>query len=373
MDGRRVFPVRLRAIQSMTDLSPATSPSTAPRRPVDDEISLWEVLTVLLRRRGIIIWTTLLVTLAAIALAQSRPLKFTTAASFRPQASEGGSGSQMMALASQFGVNVPGSSGGNEASPEFYQEILTSREILARAANEPYPVEGHGPVMLKDLLEIRGATEAIRDEETLKWLRAEALSVSISRETGTVTVSVTSEWPDLSKAIAEDLLAEVARFNQETRRSAAESERAFIEGRMREAEGTLKVAEDAQRAFLESNRQWQNSPLLQFQHGALMREVTRRSSVLATLIQAYEQARISEVRDTPVITVLQAPFLPPEHDPRRRVLSAALGIVLGGMLGIVGAFLVEAFRRPSVGDPAREDFQETWEGLKRSIPFMGGA
>jgi uncharacterized protein involved in exopolysaccharide biosynthesis len=372
MDGRRVFPVRPLAIQSMTDPSPATSPSTSPRRPVDDEISLWEVLGVLLRRRGTIIRTTILVTLVASAVAQFRPLQFTTATSFRPQASEGGSTSQMMALASQFGVNVPGS-GGDETSPAFYEEILTSREILARAATEPYLVEGLGPMMLKDLLEIEEDTEAIRDAETIEWLREEALSVSTGRETGTVTVSVTTEWPDLSKAIATELLDEVARFNQETRHSTAESERTFIEGRMREAEGTLEVGEDSLRAFLESNRQWQNSPLLQFQHGALMREVTLRSTVLTTLIQAYEQARISEVRDTPVITVLQAPFLPPKHDPRRRVLSAALGIVLGGMLGIVGAFLVEAFRRPSVGDPAREDFQETWKGLKRSIPFMGGA
>jgi uncharacterized protein involved in exopolysaccharide biosynthesis len=356
----------------MTDPSPATSPATAPRHPVDGEISLWEVLAVLLRCRGTIIRTTILVTLVAIAVAQFRPLQFTTVAAFRPQVLESGGTSQMLALASQFGVNVPGS-GGDEASPAFYQEILTSREVLTRAANEPYLVEGLGPVMLKDLLEIEEDTEAVRDEVTLEWLREQALSVSIGRETGTVTVSVTSEWPDLSKAIAEDLLDEVARFNQETRRSTAESERTFIEGRMREAEGTLELAENAQRAFLESNRQWQNSPLLQFQHGALMREVTLRSSVLTTLIQAYEQARISEVRDTPVITVLQVPFLPPRPDPRRRVLSAALGIILGGMLGIVMAFLVELFRRPSVGDPAREDFQETWNGLKRSIPFMGGA
>jgi uncharacterized protein involved in exopolysaccharide biosynthesis len=124
--------------------------------------------------------------------------------------------------------------------------------------------------------------------------------------------------------------------------------------------------------FLEANRQWQDSPLLQFRHDGLQRKVTLRQTVLTTLVQSYEQARISEVRDTPVITVLQAPFLPPGPDPRRRVLSAALGIVLGGMAGIVFAFLVEAFRRPSEGDPAREDFQQTWDGLKRSIPFMGG-
>ncbi|HSH75753.1 MAG TPA: hypothetical protein VLA09_08730, partial [Longimicrobiales bacterium] len=84
-------------------------------------------------------------------------------------------------------------------------------------------------------------------------------------------------------------------------------------------------------------------------------------------------ARISEVRDTPVITVLQAPFLPPGPDDRRMVLMAALGIILGGMAGVVLAFVVEAVKRPAPGDAGREDFQRTWEALVRSLPFVRGS
>jgi uncharacterized protein involved in exopolysaccharide biosynthesis len=355
---------------SDSDATPPPEGGTAiGYRPVDDEISLWEVLAVLLRRRGTIVLTTFVVTALAIAFVFLRAETFTTEASFRPQGSEASS-SQLMALASQFGVSVPG--GGEEASPAFYAELLESREILSRAATRPYEVEGVGTVMLKDLLEIEKDTEALRDDATIKWLREDAVEVSTSRETGTVTLSVTTEWPDLSKAIADELLAEVSLFNLNTRRSQAAAEREFIEGRVKEAEAELAAAEDSLRIFLQSNRQYEDSPLLIFRHEALQREVTLRSSVLTTLVQSFEQARISEVRDTPVITVLQEPFLPPGPDDRRLVLSAALGIVLGGMMGIVLAFVVEAFRRPSDGDPAKQDFQETWQGLKRSIPFVGG-
>jgi len=358
----------------MTDQEPRgqAAPTAAQRRPMDDEISLWEVLAVLLRRRGTIVLTTILVGGLAAGIAQFRALTYTTSASFRLQGSET-SNSQLMALAGQFGVNVPGAGGGEEASPAFYAELLTSREILARAANEPYQVEGVGSVMLKDLLEIEEDTEPLRDEETIEWLRDEAVSVSTGRETGTVTIAVKTEWPDLSTAIAADLLEEVSRFNLDTRASQATAERVFIQRRVENAQAELAIAEDSLLIFLEANRRWQNSPVLQFRHDGLQREVTLRQSVLTTLVQSYEQARIAEVRDTPVITVLQAPFLPPGPDARRRVLSAALGIVLGGMAGIVFAFLVEAFRRPTEGDPAREDFQRTWEALRRSIPFMGGS
>ena len=346
------------------------SPTPTPvRSTMDDEISLWEVLAVLVRRRGTIMLTTLVVGGVAATYAQLRPLSYTTSSSFRPQGSEV-SNSQIMALASQFGVNVPGGSGGDEASPAFYQELLTSREILTRASDEPFTVGGRS-IHLKDLLEIDEPSELERDEEVLEWLQEEAVSVSTGRETGTVTISVKTEWPDLSQAIADELLAEVALFNMDTRQSQAASERAFIEARVDAAEVDLEEAEEELRGFLEANRQWENSPMLSFQHDGLMREVTLRQSVLTTLVQSYEQARISEVRDTPVITVLQSPFLPPRNDPRRRVLIAALGIILGGMMGIVMAFLVEAFRRPGEGDPARADFQVSWNAAVRGIPFLG--
>lgn len=350
----------------MDDTTPSQTTATAAARPVDDEISLWEVLAVLLRRRRTIFVTTILTGITAFAVAHFLPLKYSTSASFRPQGSEASS-SQIMALASQFGVNVPGA-GGDEASPAFYAEILTSREILARTAAEPYEVEGMGPVLLKDLLEIEEDTEAIRDQETIDWMREDAVSVGTGRETGTVNVTVTTEWPEVSREIAERLLAEVARFNLETRQSQAASERTFIQERVEEAEAHRDTAEDSLQAFLEANRQYDRSPLLIFRFEELSREVTLRSSVVTTLVQSLLQAEISEVRDTPVITVLQDPYLPPDNDPRRRVLSALIGLILGSMLGIVLAFVVDAFRRPSADDPARADFEEAW----RSLPIVGG-
>ncbi len=348
-----------------------STPSQSARSTMDDEISLWEVLAVLLRRRGTIALTTCLVGTAALAFAQSRAITYTTSAAFRPQGSEVAN-SQLMTLANQFGVNV-GGAGGDEASPAFYQELLTSREILRRVSDEPYAIEGVGTVVMKDLLEIEEETEAERDEEVLEWLRDDAVSVSTGLETGTVTISVKTEWPDLSQAVAEELLAEVQRFNLDTRQSQAASEREFIETRVDAAELELEDAEESLRGFLEANRQWENSPMLAFQHDGLLREVALRQSVLTTLVQAYEQARVSEVRDTPVITVLQSPFFPPRHDPRQGVLTTLLGLILGGMMGIALAFLVEAFRRPDDGDPARQDFQVSWNAAVRSIPFVGGS
>ena len=343
---------------------------TSVRKTKEDEISLWEVMGVLVRRRGTIMVFTLSVSALAAVYAQVQPLTYTTSAALRPQGAEQNSSSNLAALANQFGVNVGGGAA-DEASPQFYQELLVSREILTSVSDEPFAVHDVGVVKLKDLLEIGGNSEAFRDEEVLEWLRAEAISVSTGRETGTVTISVKTEWPDLSVKIAEELLTEVALFNMDTRQSQAASERVFIETRVEEAEANLEEAEANLRSFLETNRQWENSPMLTFQHDGLRREVGLRQSVLTTMVQSYEQARIAEVRDTPVITVLQSPFLPVLNDPRRRVLLILVGAITGGMIGIILAFLSESIRRTRTSDPARAEFEESWDAAVRGIPLLG--
>lgn len=352
-----------------------TDETVSPARPrppqPDDEISLWEVLAVLIRRRSVIVWCVLVCAVIAVVVTVLQPRSWTTAASFRPQGSDGPG--ELASLAAQFGVNVGG--GETTETPAFYQELLTSREILSRVAAASYPLED-ASVPLVDILEIESDPEEpnageLRLVKAVEWLRESAVSVSTGRETGILTLEVETEWPGVSRGIADALLAEVARFNLETRQSQAGAERDFIEERVRAAETALRQAETELQEFLQNNRVIGEFSQAKLQFDRLQREVLNRQQVYTTLVQSYEQARISEVRDTPVITVLQSPYVPVEPDGRGLVLRFALGVVLGGMVGVVLAFLVEVFRRPGEGDdPARRDFQEAWADLLASLPLI---
>ncbi|MDT8340451.1 MAG: Wzz/FepE/Etk N-terminal domain-containing protein [Longimicrobiales bacterium] len=358
---------------AQTDGSAGGAAAPRPQTAPDDEISLWEVLAVLLRRRRLIVRTVLVTAVLAVAVAFLRARTWTSEAAFRPQDSSGVS--ELASLASQFGVAVPGGSEGE--SPEFYAELITSREILSEVAALRYPGEG-GEGRLADLLEVeadppgRGEDpEALRTMRVVKWLGEEAVSVSTSRETGTVRLEVKTRWPEVSRAIAENLLAAVQRFNLETRRSQAAAERAFVEERLALARVELASAEESLQAFLQNNRVIGEFSQTKSEFDRLQREVLLRQQVYTTLVESYEQARIAEVRDTPVITILQRPFLPLEPDRRGAILSLALGVVLGAMAGVVLAFLVEMFQRPSPGgDPARRDFEEAWDATLRSLPLL---
>jgi uncharacterized protein involved in exopolysaccharide biosynthesis len=93
--------------------------------------------------------------------------------------------------------------------------------------------------------------------------------------------------------------------------------------------------------FLESNRNYSGSPTLQATRDRLQRELSLKSQIHSTLTQAYEQARIDEVRDTPVITVVEAPEVSARPDSRRMVIRLAVALLVGLVLAVAVALFLE--------------------------------
>ena len=356
----------------------------AQRSMEDDEISLLELGNVFLRRRGTILRTVLVVTLAALAFILLTPRTFTAVTSFVPQ-SPGGGGSGLRGLAGQFGFALPSENPGE--SPQFYAELVKSREILGALAREEFRFlvpgeEAQEPEVqsgtLPDLLELESRAEnpELRREAAIRWLGG-AVSVSTGRETGTVKVSVSTPWAGLSKVLADRILEMVTEFNLQTRQSKAAAERRFVEGRLTEAMDSLRAAEDRLESFLENNRQFlaarSSSPELSFQHERLQREVVMRQQVYTGLAQAHEEARIAEVRNTPIITLVESPELPVRPDSRGGSLKLALGIMLGGMLGVFLAFMREFADRSrrEEGEEYRE-FSSLWAQTWNEVVTLGG-
>ena len=88
----------------------------------------------------------------------------------------------MIGLAQQFGFNIPTSSG--ERSPEFYQDLLRSREILDRVVEsgvELVTPAGVTRVDLTEHFEIDGESIEERNARTRRHLDEGVISVSVSR------------------------------------------------------------------------------------------------------------------------------------------------------------------------------------------------
>ncbi|HUF66127.1 MAG TPA: hypothetical protein VMM17_09125 [Gemmatimonadaceae bacterium] len=330
----------------------------------ESETSMFDFAAVVLRNLR---WLVLGALLGAALLLLSllwKPREYQAAASFTPQSTDA-SRSGITALAGQFGIPVP--SGSLNESPQFYADLVRSRVILASFADDTFavPERGGEAVDFATLFKVKATSPAGRTDEAVTKLR-KRVSTRTNAATGTVTVTAQTPWRSASLAIVESLLDRVDAFNLEQRRSQASNERQFVEGRLDEAKIALRAAEDRLEAFLIGNRQIGSAPL-NLTRERLQREVALRQGVVSSLTQSYEDVRLREVRDTPVITVIEPPAVPVRPVSRRIPLRLLIGITFGIVLAAGIILLREMIlRRRLAGDPHVEEFMQA---LSRFVPW----
>jgi tyrosine-protein kinase Etk/Wzc len=92
-------------------------------------------------------------------------------------------------------------------------------------------------------------------------------------------------------------------------------------------------------------------PDLALQYGRLFRELKVRETLYALLTSQYEQAKITEARDTPTVQVLDPPIPADKQIKPRVVFNTAVAGLLGACLAIILAYGLEARARRNAGLP----------------------
>ncbi len=321
--------------------------TTAPAR----EFSLIELATIVLKRRRTLILTPFIVTALAVAFLLVRGRRYSSDSAFRPQVSDA-SPSRFAGLAAQFGLSLPGSVLGDPV--RFYAELAKSRDVLRAAIQTEYrfsrlpisPDSLHGNLI--ELFRIKA-----RPEDQMRValsMLSEKVETQTNRDAGLVRLRVVTEWPELSVLINRRILELMDQANRERRQSQASAERKFIERRLADSKDELAAAEADQERFLQQNRRYQDSPQLLLQYSQLQRRVDLRQQVFTSLSQAYEQARIDEVRDTPQLTIIDEP----EGSARRagsRAADAIMWLMIGCVLGVLLSVGQELLERQRLSDP----------------------
>lgn len=328
------------------------------REPLVDvhQVSLLAALNVLVGQWRVLVGLPVLLGTGAVVVGIMAGGDYRARSRFAPQ-SQQAAATQVAGLAAQFGISL-GASAGSSASPDFYADLIRTRDLLKQAAVSLYRLDGdRSGRTLVDIWKVRGSAPETRVERAIERLQ-QSVTVSVSLKTGVVTLETRDRSRDLALQLNRRLLELLAQFDVERRQSQAAAERRFVEGRFREAQQALQRAEDQLASFLERNRRYQDSPQLTFQAARLQRQVDLQQQVYSSLAQAYERARIDEVRNTPVLTVVDSPDALPAR--RGLVRKALVGLFLGGAFGLVLALAREYWAREQERHP-----EEVWRFRSR--------
>lgn len=332
--------------------------------PRDESVSLLWLVAVLLRERRLLAAFTAAGAVVGVALALMRPTTYTTNFSFVPQTG-GSSRAGLSSLAGQFGISL-GALDGETQPPQFYADLVSTRGVLGPIARDSVPAgpDGAGQVPLATFLRVRGADSALVVERTIRKLSAQVITTVVAAKTGVIAVRVTTAAPQVSLAIAQRLLEALNHFNTVTRQSQARAEAQFTAGRLADARRALGAAEDALARFTAANRDISSSPTAQVQQQRLQREVNLQQQVATGLAQQYEENEIRAVRDTPVLTLIEAPALAAHRDARHGVLIVFLALVGAFAIGVMLALGRDVLARARGRDPGLALLSAEWERMR---------
>ena len=284
-------------------------------------------------RRGVLL--TALGTAAGVVVALLLPPQFTSGASFIAQGSSTSAiPSALLGIAASVGLGSA-----RDYSPWFYADLISSDPVLKSALAQRYIVPGRDttPRTFLQIEGFAGGDSARAQDAAIRYLRRHITSRADVR-TNVVYVSATARSATLSRDIVQALLDALDSMNISFRQEQSRELRQFFEGRVTDAQRELDSAETALRQFLERNRVIANSPLLMFEQNRLTRASDLKRAVYTTVVQQYEEAKMQEARNVPVLTVLTRPTVPVRKSgPPRRFIVA-----VGFLVGLLAALALDA-------------------------------
>lgn len=280
------------------------------------------------RRRNSVVLVGSLVVGVLVALVLPVRYEGTVMLSPAPAASEKlGIGGALASLGGQLGIDV----GNARSQLRFYPRLLKTYWFLSGLAQSPVT----GDTTLYEVLtakslptiepdrtkELNGAVERLR----------RLIVVEVDDRANVFTVSIRVRSREAARSAVERTVALIADFDTRIRRLRASENRRFIAERADSARVELAATEDALATFQARNRAYAQSPDLLLQYQRLERAVAVKQEIYGNLSRSLEEARIEEVKEAPVVTIVDPPRAGwRKAEPRRRqvvALSLVAGIV----------------------------------------------
>ena len=277
----------------------------------------------------------LVLALLALGISLLIPNKYRAVAQVYPEqqkASGAASLGGIAGLASQIGVGLATGA----QSPQFYLQVLASRRIMEEVLSARVSRDGGDSATVRAYLVGGNSDDVARLDKALQKLR-EATESTVNARTNIIELAVTLKDKRVTTQVVSLYLDALSRFNLASRQTQAGQRRRFTESRLKEAQDSLTLVDRAISDFLTRNRQYRDSPTLSFEYERLQRLVSNYQTLYTGIRRDYDTARLDEVNDTPVLTLVDPPRTPLRKSSPSRFLATLGGGVLGAVMALFWA------------------------------------
>jgi uncharacterized protein involved in exopolysaccharide biosynthesis len=206
-----------------------------------------------------------------------------------------------------------------ETSPtEIYQELISSETVLTPVVMAKYhSANFNDSVNLMTYYGIENDNTVPSSPEArkqfvalLKQLITKNISSEVDADTKVLFIKVRMPESRLAADVANTLAGSLDEYVRNTRKSYASNQRFYIEMRMSQVEDSLRISEDKMKEFNTQNRVIDQSPDLMLEQDRISRNVEILKGIDLQLHQQFEVAKIEEIKDAPVLNLME-----PVKDP----------------------------------------------------------
>ena len=155
------------------------------------------------------------------------------------------------------------------------------------------------------------------------------VNVSEDRMSGLIKITTLFEDPILAANIANYIGSQVETYIQKENSAQSTKEKLFISERLSIVKNELEESELELKGFKERNRGYEDSPELFMLYSQFFREVEVKKEVYLTLQQQLELARIEEVKQSPILHILDKAVPPIKKSLPNRFMFLIVSTVLG--------------------------------------------
>jgi len=212
---------------------------------------------------------------------------------------------------------------------QLYPDVMQSEFVLRRVIYHKYKTEKYDSLV--NLIQYWGYDKPDENrnfEKCLSKLRKSVMTVSVDKKTLIISLEILASEPQFAADIANEVASELDYFQRNFRQTNAGEQRKFLEQRVGEVKDDLAKAEERLKEFQEKNRRTEQSPQLQLEQGRLSRDVDLNSTLFIELKRQFELAKLDEIKNTPVVQVLDVARPPADHASPRRTIMVLVAFFL---------------------------------------------